>query len=338
MRHQVSSVLLVLLIIVAGVWAPAEAQQPPEIEAVKPEAIPPSVLQAMLAMAMWRAGRLDTLPFVTGDPEAFAASSGAPDLSAFSPTFQWLDEFSEDEDGTVTLGMLLGMADGAGRVDMSINRLRYRPEAPDDEARTAIVEWLLRNPSFVTAKAEGSAGSAANAIAEFQEQAGLPANGVFDAATARALAPAYSMIRLIAAESHIFYPEPPGHAVLIVPYDKLLDQPDLFSAGFESLPRVLERAVGEDELERTGLGEGQYAAFVYFMDRVEPERNVQLKLAAKGASRSLVVGKTVQAEAGKWLVIVQDFFIGKQDAARDLELIVLIDDERVAELPINNAR
>jgi hypothetical protein len=332
------SILLALLIVGAGTWARAQTATPPEIEAVDPEAMPPSVSQAMHALGMWRAGKLGSLPFVSAAPNLPPGPPNGLDLSTFSPTFQWLDDFREDEDGTVTLGMLMGMVDRLGRVDVSMNRLRYRTEPADGTTVAAIAEWLLQNRALATARADAAAGTDAKGVVELQKEAGVRVSGTFDAATAKALARAFSMVHLIAVESHIFYPDPPGHAVLIVPYDRLLDKPELFSAGSKSLPRVLKLAVPEDELRNRGLAEGQYAVFVYFLDRVEPEKSIQLRLTKPGASRSLLLSKKFYADTDPWPVVVQDISVGKRAAAPDLAFVILVDGKQIAEYPIRKAK
>ncbi len=96
------------------------------------------------------------------------------------------------------------------------------------------------------------------------------------------------------------------------------------SGGFKDFENVEKRAFKIDEFRELKEIEGSYVAFVYFLDKVDPARSIQIGFTNSTTARPRRLTPKRYGRPDGWPVVTETFRVGKA-ATRDLYLNVVID-------------
>jgi len=317
---------------------PATGQAKHEFESFDPRTLDPAISEGIFAAEMARLGGLSSLPFVRLDADATVELPKDSDLRAFAPAFEVIENLEKSAGGTFDLTLLLGLVDEFSRVDASINRIIYDVKKPDPTTLRSIGDWLYRSQAPLSTGSPGTSDDGAKALlSEFQRMSGLAESGVLDDRTAKEIAKQYSLLLIHTLESYTFYPDDPQHVVFILPYELLLEIPMQLSGGFKDFEDVERRAFNIDEFRGLKQIEGIYIAFVYFLDKVDPARSIQIGFTNSTTARPNRLTPKRYGRADEWPVVAETFQVAKT-ASRDLYLKVVIDGEVSASHRLSQAR
>ena len=316
----------------AGGVAPSEPAVPPasggakhQFKSFDPRILDPAISEGIIAAEMARLGGLSSLPFVRLDADAKVEIPKDSDLRGFAPAFEVIEDLEKSSGGRFDLTLLLGLIDEFGRVDASINRIIYDVKKPDPRTLRSIGDWLFRSQAPLgTGSPDALEDGAKELLTEFQRMSGLAESGVLDQRTANEIAKQYSLLLIHTLESFTFYPDDPQQVVFILPHELLSEIPMRLSGGFKDFENVEKRAFKIDEFRELKEIEGSYIAFVYFLDKVDPARSIQIGFTNSTTARPKRLTPKRNSRPGGWPVVTETFRVGKT-ASRDLYLNIVID-------------
>ncbi len=316
----------------AGSVAPSEPAAPPAADQAKhqfrpfdPLTLDPAISEGIFAAQMARLGGLSSLPFVRLDADAKVELPKDSALRGFAPVFEVIEDLEKSSGGRFDLTLLLGLVDQFGRVDASINRIIYDVKKPDPRTLRSIGDWLFRSQAPLGIRSPDTLEDGTKEmLSKFQRMNGLAESGVLDHRTANEIAKKYSILLVHTLESFTFYPDEPQQVVFILPRELLSEIPMQLSGGFKDFENVEKRAFKIDEFRELKEIEGSYVAFVYFLDKVDPARSIQIGFTNSTTARPRRLTPNRYGRPDRWPVTTETFRVGKA-ASRDLYLNVVID-------------
>jgi len=234
-----------------------EEQPQAELKPIDPVTLDHSLNQAMTAVEMAKRGDLESLPYVKVESNINIDMGEQINLSTFLLNSQVIINYSINQDGIIELEVLTELIDNRGRRDLSINRIVYTVEEPDEKEAAAIGAYLMKNhESF----AEISKNHKEDLI-KFQTEKDLKPDGILGKRSANALSKDFAMLHIKRLESLVFYPEIPNHGACIFPLETMTQNPTEFSDIFTNLPKVAKYSMSLNAFQQKAKPGEKYIMF-----------------------------------------------------------------------------
>ncbi len=286
----------------------------------EPQDLEPTITQAMYAVEMAKYNDLAALPYIAVDKSAEIDVCAYPEGAAFLPVKQIVTSYSSTPDGVVTLEFFSESDDQLGRRDITVNKVIYSTRKPNAKELGAIRQWTLKTGKDFFRKS----GDAKKDLAQFQQEKGLVADGVFGGNSAKAIAEEISMVEIQKIESSVFHPEVPSYMMFILPYDLVSNNVKKFNGGFASLLETGKQGLTVEEFAARAKPGDKFVVFVYFFDHIDP--NTALKIGFSTAEQlwSSVTSPESYAAPGTWPVIAETFCVDDSLETNGLVVNVLM--------------
>ncbi|MBC2712509.1 MAG: peptidoglycan-binding protein [Desulfosarcina sp.] len=294
----------------------------------------PSDLEAVSKLAieltqMVKKGVLPVAPYMNLNPSGVDLENIAGYRNFFIQNIMILDA-GLDSEGLFSQRMVFEALDRMGRIDIRDDRIAFKVRDPNPEEASKIANDIHKGLSKAKLKQLSKAEKAAfkEGIKAYQQDNGLKPDGIFGENTAEYMGKQATVIDVQEITSRIVYPSTPRHAAYIIPLAVVEQNPDQFYNGFDSLEMVKQNSIGPESFAGLAKKGACFVAFVYFFDRVDPQRPLSIRLSKYKQKAKGSVGQKWHAAPGKWPVVVETFTLDKVPGAslKNLFLNVFIED------------
>lgn len=283
---------------------------------VAPDTLPEVGKTAIAAIERGKRGMLEASPYITVNPQG-KKFENTTDYQQFFRRNTIIMDFAILPDGAYVQDMLTESVDRFGRIDVSHERIVYSLREPTKSEAAAIAESMIRTSRSVSYMDSASRMRFKKSVVDFQRSHGLSADGVMGMHTAKTMAREESVLDVQEMTNRIVLPETPRTLLYAVPYEIVSRNPAKFNKGFESLEAVKAHALTPDtfrKIDRTGQ---QFTIFLYFLDRIDPERDIRIALASSEYRWSEIVTPSAYPP-GEWPVLIESFLIEETMGASPL--------------------
>lgn len=285
-------------------------EKTPAYHEIDPNTLPEVSRNAIDAVDMARLGILESSPYVTALPGTIKLDN-TTDYFKFGRCNTIIKEFISEPDGTYVQNMLSESVDHFGRIDVSHERIVFSKREPTESEIADIVESILLMFADIQYMDAESQAQFKATLVEFQRTHGLAADGAMGMNTAQVMARESSVLDVKEMTSRIVLPEKPRNVVYAVPCEVVRENPAAFSKGFESMEAVKKHAITQEKFQKIDQSGQQFTVFVYFLDRVDPGKDVRLALASSEHRWSEVITPIMYA-LEEWPVLVESFRIDEK--------------------------
>jgi len=158
------------------------------------------------------------------------------------------------------------------------------------------------------------------AIKEFQKRHGLIPDGIIGTKSAKMYSRKAKVLDVKELSSSIIYPTKPRSTFFILSYETVAGAPDQFNQGYASLDAVKQHALSADEFKKLAAPGSRFVLFLYFLDRVSPDKAVQMCLSKSENRKTKSLSPAKYALPGVWPVITEILSI--DDAMGEASLYV----------------
>ena len=285
-------------------------EKTPAYHEINPNTLPEVSQRAIEAVDMAKLGILESSPYVTTHPGAIKLEN-TTDYWKFARINTIITNFISNPDGTYVQDMLSESVDRFGRIDVSHERISFAQREPLESEIAAIAESILRMSRGMRYADQVSQERFKKSVVDFQRSHGLSADGIMGSGTAKTMARETSILDVREMTSRIVLPEKPRTVIYAVPYKVVQQNPAAFSKGFESMETVKKHALTKEQFKKIDQTGGQFTVFVYFLDRVDPSKDVRLALASSEYRWSEIITPIMYAPE-EWPVLVESFRIDEK--------------------------
>ena len=273
-------------------------------ERVDPDTLKPASRLAITAFEMEKAGMLEAFPYVYISPKVKDLRN-TTDYSSFKPINVVVLSLNENPDGSFSQDMICESADRLGRIDVSCNRIVFAVRNPDKKEAAKLAKEILKAAEIVGTCDSEVRQEFKEAYREYQKENGLVVDGALGKNTARSMAETTPIIDVREMKSHIVYPEKPKSMIFVLAYDAVAAAPGKYNKGYKSLDAVKRSALSPREFKRLAVPGKKFVVFVYFLDRVSPDRAIRICVAPSEKRQTGELSPAKYAEPEAWPVITE---------------------------------
>ena len=319
MRRRLAWAVIVsfLGILVGCQTGPASKQPQPKaqpalaFQEIDPLQMTPESFLALLVFDLAKADMLESIPNVTVDPQGKNLTNDT-DYEAFTQKNITILDLDEGSDDTYSQTMVVESIDGHGRIDLSRNHVVFRLRDANEAEKEASTRSFISHAKTAKDADEASRKDFEAAVIEYQQSRGLTPDGILGPDTAASLTGDMWVLDVEELTSHVVYPEKPRHAFYVLDCETVEKDPDKFYGGFESVEHVMEHALPPEAFKELAQPGKQFVLFVYFFDRVDPNRAIQLGLSSIARRKTELLSPTYHTEPEKWPVLVETISIDRR--------------------------
>jgi hypothetical protein len=217
-------------------------------------------------------------------------------------------DFAILPDGAYVQDMLSESVDQFGRIDVSHERIVYSQREPTESEAAAIGKSMLYASKSAQYLDSASRMRFKQSVKEFQLAHSLSADGAMGMTTARTMAREVSMLDVREMTSSIVLPETPRTLLYAVPYEVVTRNPATFNKGFASRDAVKTHALTPEKFREIDRPGQKFTVFLYFLDRIDPEKDVRIGLASSEHRWSDVITPSAYPP-GDWPILIESFQI-----------------------------
>jgi len=279
----------------------------PTYQEITPDTLPEVSQKAVDAFEMGKRGTLESSPYVCTRRQAIKLGN-TTDYWKFMRCNTIIKEFTSDPDGIYVQNMLSESVDQFGRIDVSHERIVYALRKPTESEAAAIGKSMLYASKSTQYMDSASRIRFKQSVKEFQRAHNLSADGVMGMTTAKTAAREASVLDIQEMTSSIVLPETPRTLLYAVPHEVVSQNPAAFNKGFESLDAVKTHALTPEAFQGIDRPGQKFTVFLYFLDRIDPEKDVRIGLASSEYRWSDVI-TPIAYPPGEWPILIESFQI-----------------------------
>ena len=288
-----------------------EAQPELEFQEIDPLQMTPESFLALLVLDLAKEDILESIPNVTVDPQGQDLTNET-DYDVFKQKSITILDVHEGSDDTYSQTMVVESLDGHGRIDLSRNHVVFRLRDASEPEKEASTQRFMTHAKNARAADEASRKDFEAAVIEYQQSRGLTPDGILGPDTAASLTEDMWVLEVQELTSHVLYPEKPRHAFYVIDCETVEKDPEKFYGGFESIEHVMEHTLTPEAFKELAQAGKQFVLFVYFFDRVDPNRAIQLGLSSIAKRKTKLMSPTYYADPEKWPVLVETISIDRR--------------------------
>jgi hypothetical protein len=327
----ITGVLLVFILICAcqKLSIPKLEEIPFLDEIIKPEskyhnermsALSTDILLAIDTLDAAREGTLDSFPYARIDSNSSVNVEDTKSPGPFSVRKIGIVKYEVSYDDTKHLITVTETRDNLGRLDLRNNRLVYKVRQPNNREAQAIVQHIKKSLKYTAGMRKEVKESNQKAIKEFQKRHGLTPDGIIGTKSANMYSRKAKVLDVKELCSSIIYPTEPRSTLFILSYETVARAPDQFNRGYASLDAVKQHALSADEFKKLALPGSRFVLFLYFLDRLSPDKAVRMCLSKSENRKTKSLSPMKYALPGVWPVITEILSI--DDAMGETSLYV----------------
>jgi hypothetical protein len=271
----------------------------------------PESFLAVLVFDLAKTGLLESMPNVKVNPQGKDLTNET-DYDTFKQRNISIIAVHEEPDETYSQTMLVESFDDYGRIDLSRNHVVFRLRDANAKESEASAQSFISHAKAMKAADEASRKDFEEAVIEYQQSRGLTPDGILGPNTAASLTEDMWMLEIDKITSHVLYPEEPRHTFYVLDCETVEKDPDKFYGGFESLGAVMANTLTPETLGDLAQPGKQFVLFVYFFDRVDPNRAINLGLSSTAKRKTRRMSPTYYADPEKWPVLVETISIDRR--------------------------
>lgn len=296
-----------------------------------PAKMAPDSNLAIATVDVAKLGLLKSFPYARIGPRSKIKLENKTDYYKFRQLNLVVVEDFKAPDGTRTLGMLCESVDDFGRIDLSKNRIVFKPEEPNKKEAAAIRRALSRgSKGAAKLKNKQLRNDLKKRIAEYQQARGLTPDGVAGGKTIESLAREMPVLDVQELTTQVIRRQRPQTILYVLPLETVAKNKKEFSGGFKSMERVKKHDISADDFRRLAKPGQEFVLFVYFLDRVNPAYSIRLNFAPSPLSQTRFLTPVRYAAPEKWPVLVESFKLDDiEDPTASIFVNVLVDGKRV---------
>jgi hypothetical protein len=297
-------------------------------------AVSTDILLAIDTLDAAREGTLDSFPYARIDSESSVTVEDTKSPGPFSVRKIGIVNYEVSYDDTKHLTTVTETRDNLGRLDLRSNRLVYKVREPDNQEAQAIVRHIKKSLKYTAGMRKEVKEANQRAIKEFQKRHGLKPDGIIGSRSAKMYSREAKVLDVKELRSSIIYPDEPRSTLFILSYEKVAGAPDQFNQGYASLDAVKQHALSADEFKKLAVPGSRFVLFLYFFDRVSPDKAVRMCLSKSENRKTKSLSPVKYALPGVWPVITEilsiDAAMGEASLYVNVYIKKLIMDNRIA--------
>ncbi|MCD4741145.1 MAG: peptidoglycan-binding protein [Desulfobacteraceae bacterium] len=287
--------------------------EPTKLHFADPATMDPAAKLALATIDAPKLGLLKTFPLVRINPQTKINLENKTDYFKFNQRNIVIVEETKNQEGLSTLGMVCESVDDFGRIDLSANRIIFKPTKPDKKEVDVIKKSLFHGSKFSKQiKNKELKKYLRKKTIEYQRAKGLTPDGIAGKNTIKSLVQELSMIEVQKLTTQVIYPIRPRLSVHIVPSKAFNANQNKFNKGFKSIDKVKKHALSMKEFKSLAKPGEKFVVFIFFLDRVNPTYALKWNLTSTRKGSSKPMSSIFYAEPETWPVIVQTFNIDEK--------------------------
>jgi hypothetical protein len=263
------------------------------------------ILLAIDTLDAAREGTLDSFPFARIASDSTVTVADTEPSGTCSMRNMGIVKYEENSDATQTLVTVTETRDNLGRMDLRSNRLVYAVREPDNREAQAIARHIKKTLKYTKGMRKEVKEANQRAIKEFQKKHGLKPDGIIGNRSAKMYSREAKVLDVKELSSSVIYPVEPRSTLFILSYDTVASAPGQFNQGYASLDAVKEHALSPDEFKKLAVPESRFVLFLYFLDRVSPDKAVRMCLSESEKRWTKCLTPKKYALPGTWPVITE---------------------------------
>jgi len=308
-----------------------EAQPALEFQEIDPLQMTPDSFLAILTFDLAKMGLLESIPNITVNPQGKSLTNET-DYDAFKQRNVSILAVHEEPDGTYSQTMVVESLDDYGRIDLSRNHVVFRLRDASEDEMQASAQGFISHAKAMKAADEASWQDFRETVIDYQRSRGLASDGILGPDTAASLTEDMWVLDVQEITSHVLYPEEPRHTFHVLDCETVEKDPDKFYGGFESLEHVMDHALTPEAFKELAQPGKQFVLFVYFFDRVDPNRAINVGLSSIAKRKTKLMSPTYYAGPKKWPVLVETISIDRRLGHSRLYANLFLDKKHLSSL------